>query len=64
MPTYRIVWIDAQGIARKSKQVECLTDLEAIEIAEQQIGDYERVEVWDGFRPVGRIGNPGKGRKG
>jgi hypothetical protein len=64
MPIYRIVWIDAQGTARKSTQVECLTDHEAIGMAEQQIGDYEMIEVWDGFRPVGRIGNPDKGKKG
>jgi hypothetical protein len=64
MPTYRIVWIDAQGTARKSRQVECLTDREAIEMAEQQIGDYERVEVWDGFRPCRPYRESGQGQKG
>jgi hypothetical protein len=39
-------------------QIECATDREAINIAGQQTGDYETIEIWDGPRPVGRYGNP------
>jgi hypothetical protein len=59
MVTYRLVWRDSQGNASRSAQVECATDRGALTIAEQQLGDSQAVEVWDAFRPVGRVGNIG-----
>jgi hypothetical protein len=58
MANYRLVWRDAKGIDFRSTQIECETDREALEIAERQIGhDAMTVDVWDGLRPVGRVGS-------
>jgi hypothetical protein len=56
---YRLIWRDAEGIGFfRSAHIECGTDPEALEIAERQIGDDEMtIDVWDGFRPVGRVGS-------
>jgi hypothetical protein len=58
MANYRLVWRDAQGKALKSTHLERATDRAAIEAAEQLIGDCAMVEIWEGFRPVGRVGKP------
>jgi hypothetical protein len=58
MTTYRLPWLDEKGNARKSGQIECTTDRQAIDIAAHQIGAYQAVEVWDGARPVCRCGKP------
>jgi hypothetical protein len=63
MPTYRFLWLNERGNAPKSMQIDCLTDCQAIEIAEHQTGDYEVIEVWEGSRPVCRCGNPDKIKK-
>jgi hypothetical protein len=60
MTTYRLLWLDEKGNARKSTQIECATDQEAIGVAGRQTGDYEAIEIWDGPRPVCRCANPGK----
>jgi hypothetical protein len=64
MTTYRFLWLDERGYASKSMQIECVTDRQAIDIAEHQTGDYEMIEVWNGPRPVCRCGNPDKSKKG
>ena len=64
MTTYRLLWLDENGHASKSKQIECATDRQAIEVAEHQTGDYVMIEVWDGPRPVCRLGNPYRAKKG
>jgi hypothetical protein len=64
MTTYRLLWLDRDRHALKSKQIECVTDRQAIDIAGQQTGDYEMIEVWDGTRPVCRCGNPNKAKEG
>jgi hypothetical protein len=56
MATYRLVWRNAKGDAFKSTHIQCGTDREALEIAESQAGDRESIDVWEGFRPVGRVG--------
>jgi hypothetical protein len=57
MSIYRLVWRDAKGGDIKSTHIECGTDREALEIAERQMGDDEiSIDLWDGFRPVGRVG--------
>jgi hypothetical protein len=59
MATYRLVWRNAKGIAFGSTNIECGTDAEALGIAERQIGeDKMTIDVWEGFRPVGRVGSP------
>jgi hypothetical protein len=60
MTTYRLLWLDENGHAPKSKPIECATDHEAVDIAGHQTGDYAIIEVWDGPRPVCRLGNPDK----
>jgi hypothetical protein len=64
MTTYRLLWLDEKGNARKSTQIECATDRQAVDIAGRQTGDYEAIEVWDGGRPVYRCENPDKGKEG
>lgn len=64
MPVYRLVWLDEKGNFRKSTQIDCAGDQQAVAIAERQTGDYEAIEVWDGNRPVCRCGNPDKGKEG
>lgn len=64
MAIYRLVYRDAQGNILKSTHLERATDRGAIEAAEQLVGDGERVEIWEGFRPVGRVGNPNHNTSG
>ena len=64
MTTYRVLWLDEKQNSPKSKQIECLTDREAIDIAEHQTGKYEVIEVWNGSRLVCRCGNPDRTKKG
>jgi len=64
MTTYRLLWLDEKGNARKSGQIECATDRQAIDIAAHQTGAYRAVEVWDGARPVCRCGNPDMAGRG
>ena len=64
MTTYRLLWLDENGYAPKSKPIECTTDREAVDIAERQTGDYAMIEVWDGSRPVCRRGNPDGAKEG
>jgi hypothetical protein len=64
MATYRFIWLDEKGNSRKSMQIECATDREAINIAGQQTGDYEAIEIWDGSRAVGQYGNPDRIQNG
>jgi hypothetical protein len=57
MAIYRLVWRDAKGNDIRSTYIDCGTDREALEIAECQIGDDKiSIDLWDGFRPVGRVG--------
>jgi hypothetical protein len=58
MTTYRLLWLDRDGHALKSKQIECVTDRQVVDIAGQQTGNYEMIEVWDGTRAVCRCANP------
>ena len=51
MTTYRLLWLDEKGNTRKSTQIECATDRQAISTAERQTGDYDAVEVREGARP-------------
>jgi hypothetical protein len=48
MTTYRFRWLNEKGDARKSMQIECMTDLHAIGLAAREAGDHEVLEVWDG----------------
>jgi hypothetical protein len=52
MITYRFLWLDEKGYARKSTHMECATDLQAVHLAGRRVGDYEAIEIWDGPRFV------------
>jgi hypothetical protein len=54
MPTYRLYWIGSDDHIRKAENVECASDTEACELAQERIGDYLKVEVWLGATCVGR----------
>jgi hypothetical protein len=58
MTTYRLLWLDEKGNTPKSAQVECRTDRQAIDIAEHQTGDYDAIEVWEGYRFIWHYENP------
>ena len=38
--------------------VKCATDQDAISAAEQAIGAFDRIEVWQASRRVALVGNP------
>lgn len=58
MVIYRLIWRDAKGNGFRETNIECGTDDEALEIAERQIGNEEiSIDLWDGPRPVGRVGS-------
>jgi hypothetical protein len=58
MTSYRLLWFDHTQHIILSKHVECRTDQAAIHLADRQVGDYERLEIWDGKRPVCIGGRP------
>ncbi len=64
MTTYRFRWLNAKGDAPESMQIECATDLHAIEVAERQTGDHEVIEVWDGCWLICRVQQPKQDQKG
>ena len=58
MATYRLLFIDDRQNLLWSRQVECGSDDQAIEMAAQEEGNHVGVEVWEGDRPVCLVGNP------
>ena len=58
MATYSLLFIDANEHIGRSRQIECLTDQQAVDSAAKEPGDYRAVQVWDGDRPIALIGNP------
>jgi hypothetical protein len=57
MTTYSLRFIDADRRMLSSKQIECSTDEQAIELAGQEVDDQWGIQVWDGDRPVCLVGN-------
>ena len=66
MATYVLIFIGFTGRVEYAKQIEGLSDEQAIKLAGQETGDYRatRIEIWDGIRMVGlvgtRVANPQK----
>jgi hypothetical protein len=58
MATYSLLFIDANEHIGRSRQIECLTDQQAVDSAAKEPGDYRAVQVWDGDRPIALVGNP------
>jgi hypothetical protein len=58
MTTYSLLFIDANEHIGRSRQIECPTDEQAVDMAAKESGDYRAIQVWDGDRPIVLIGNP------
>ncbi len=58
MATYSLLFIDANEHIGRSRQIECLTDQQAVENAAKESGDYRAVQVWYGDRPIALVDNP------
>jgi hypothetical protein len=58
MPRYQILLFAPGGRLSRREEVECLIDHYACERTAEMMDDHVAAEVWDGDRPVARIGNP------
>jgi hypothetical protein len=58
MTTYNLLFIDTYEHIGRSAQIECLTDERAMEAAALEAGDHRAIQIWDGERPIAKIGNP------
>jgi hypothetical protein len=63
MATYSLLFIDANEHIGRSRQIECLTDQQAMDSAAKEPGDYRAVQVWDGDRPIALVGIRAASRK-
>jgi hypothetical protein len=59
MPLYSLLFIYADEKIGESMQIECSTDEQAMAIASQESGGHLAIQVWEGERPVGLVGNVG-----
>jgi hypothetical protein len=58
MSTYQLVHRDRTEGMTTFATVKCATDQDAISAAEQAIGAFDRIEVWQASRRVALVGNP------
>jgi len=58
MPRYQILLFAPGGRLSRREEVDCLIDHYAYECAAEMMENHVAAEVWDGDRPVVRIGNP------
>jgi hypothetical protein len=58
MTTYSLLFIDANEHIGRSRQIECATEQEALDMATHDPGNYKAVQVWKGDRPIAMILNP------
>jgi hypothetical protein len=58
MKSYRLLLLDSKGRLLGSRAVECMTDSEAIALAERESGVFALIEIWRGGHPVGMFANP------
>jgi hypothetical protein len=56
-PTYNLLFIYADERIGESRQIKCATDEQVMAIASQEPGGHIAVQVWEGERPVGLVGN-------
>jgi hypothetical protein len=57
MPKYSLLFFGADERIVESRQIECLTDEQAMQIASQETGGHVAIQIWEGDRPVGLVGN-------
>jgi len=62
--TYTLLFLDADEHIGKSRQIECPSDEQVVDMAAHETGDYRAIQVWSGDRPVALIGNPRNLQKG
>lgn len=55
--TYGLLFIDANEHIGRSRQIECPTDEQAVDMAANEPGDYRAVQIWNEDRPIALIGN-------
>jgi hypothetical protein len=62
MPVYRLYWVGTDDHFKLGVSFECASDKEALEAAQEMIGEFAAefpaVEVWVTGRFVGRVGEP------
>ena len=58
MKSYRLLLLDAKGRLLGSRSIECMTDAEAIAVAERQSGIFALIEIWRGGHLIGTFTNP------
>ena len=61
MKSYRLLLLDSKGRLLGSRSIECMTDAEAIALAERESGIFALIEIWRGGDPVGMFTNPRAG---
>ena len=64
MKSYRLLLLDAKGRLLGSRAVDCLTDAEAIALAERESRTFALIEIWRGGDLVGTFTNPRAGKHG
>ena len=60
MKSYRLLLLDSNGRLLGSRSIECMTDGEAIALAERQSGIFALIEIWRGGL-IGTFTNPRAG---
>jgi hypothetical protein len=58
MKSYRLLLLDAKGRLLGSRAVDCMSDAEAIALAERESSTFAIIEIWRGGHLVGTFTNP------
>jgi hypothetical protein len=58
MKSYRLLLLDSKGRLLGSRSIECMTDAEAIALAERESGTSILIEIWRGGDLIGTFTNP------
>ena len=61
MKSYRLLLLDSKGRLLGSRSIECMTDGEAIALAERESGVFALIEIWRGGDLIGTFTNPRAG---
>jgi hypothetical protein len=59
--SYRLLLLDSNGRLLGSRSIECMTDGEAIALAERESGIFALIEIWRGGHLIGTFTNPRAG---
>jgi hypothetical protein len=60
MTYYRVFTLSNTNNINGVEIIECETDQQALAEAPSVMGDKKQAEVWEGERPIGRVGQPQK----